>query len=143
MSSIKNVYLAGRFSRKDELACYAQDLERNGFVVTSRWLTGAHDGTTTNEADIPMDELATFAREDMEDIDRADMLIAFTEDPGSGPARGGRHVEAGYALAKGKMLVVVGARENVFYCLPNVLRYSNWDFALRALAGKEAANVQP
>ncbi len=38
---------------------------------------------------------------------------------GSGYSRGGRHVEAGYALAKGKYLVLVGPRENVFYSLPH------------------------
>lgn len=107
------IYLAGRFTRKDELATYANDLEALGYTVTSRWLTGTHDATT--EHALTDADLARFAREDLEDIDAADWLIFFAETPDAGYMSGGRHVEFGYALAKGKSVYVIGPAENVFH----------------------------
>ena len=40
-----------------------------------------------------------FALEDYADVSAADIVVSFTEAPGSGAARGGRHVEFGLALA--------------------------------------------
>lgn len=109
------VYVAGRFGRQGELSGYADDLEDHGLVCTSRWLRGDH-GWTTNEAeDFTSPQLRQFAQEDLEDIDDADVLVVFTEDASAGYLSGGRHVEYGYALAKGKRLVIVGGPENVFH----------------------------
>jgi hypothetical protein len=36
---------------------------------------------------------------------------------------GGRHVEFGYGMAKGKRLVLIGERENVFHDHPSVEVY--------------------
>lgn len=51
----------------------------------------------------------------------------FSEPPDSHSKRGGRHVEFGMALAWGLRLIVIGQRENVFHCLPQVERYDTWD----------------
>ena len=69
-----------------------------------------------------------FASEDLEDIRRADVVICFTEEPRSNNSRGGRHVEFGYALGLGKTIVIVGPRENVFYCIRNerIAQYETW-----------------
>lgn len=110
-------YLAGRYDRREELAHQAHFLECFGHHSTARWLTGAHekpelagnslDGYTTSE-------LAGFAAQDLDDIDAADLVIAFTESNDVGYTSGGRHVELGYAIGKGKHIAIVGPRENVF-----------------------------
>jgi nucleoside 2-deoxyribosyltransferase len=115
------VYLAARFSRLPELVAYADDLAEQGIEVTSRWLRGGHEWVGTPDEEIPVENNARFAREDIEDLMAADVVVCFTESARSGPARGGRHVEFGYALAMGKPVITVGHRENVFYCLPEVM----------------------
>jgi nucleoside 2-deoxyribosyltransferase len=118
------LYFAGRYGRREELKRYAGELRAMGITVTSRWLDGAHedDNGTPEEAE-------RFAIEDLKDLDVADVLVAFTESPGAVPnrARGGRHVEFGYALAKGKQVCVVGHRENVFCYLPDVGHFKNFE----------------
>lgn len=130
------VYLAARYSRREELVGYRNDLNQLGSIipglylrVTSRWLNGSHEahklgpngmrviprsGYTNTQA-------RRFAREDLADIDEADVVVVFTEEhvPRGNVGRGGRHVEFGYALAKGKKIIVVGPIENVFYSLIN------------------------
>lgn len=131
------IYLAARFSRQEELCKYARSLETLGHVVTSRWLTGKHGWSGISDHMIPAEEQAVFAREDLEDVEAADLIICFTEPSGSGPARGGRHVEFGYALARGKRCMVVGPHENVFYTLPTVMQYDDWD-AAKSMLGRVA-----
>jgi nucleoside 2-deoxyribosyltransferase len=125
-------YVAARFSRGDELSGYRDELEKLGVEVTSRWLNGGHEWVGTVDEDIPVEQQAIFAKEDLEDIDAAEVFICFTESPSSPYARGGRHVEFGYALAKKMPIVVVGHRENVFYCLPypQVAFVETWEEAL-------------
>ena len=127
------VYLAARFSRRDELNGYRAELEALGIDVTSRWLRGGHEWTGTRDHEIPCGDQARFATEDLEDIDAADVVVCFTEPSGSGPARGGRHVEMGYAIAREKVVMVVGHRENVFCCLPQVAYAIGWEYALDTL----------
>lgn len=126
------VYLAGRFDRKDEIAGYAAELRELGYTVTSRWLTDAHQWSGTDDSEIPQDELWTFAMEDFEDLNAANLLIAFTEDRSVGYTSGGRHVELGYALAQPLDVIVVGPRENIFHaCLS---QYDTWPEALARLS---------
>lgn len=127
------VYLAARFSRLPELLGYKAELEAEGIEVTSRWLLGGHEWVGTNDEDIPVERNAEFAQDDIDDIHAADIMVCFTEPPRSGPARGGRHFEAGYAYARGLPILVCGYRENVFYCLPKMVFAEDWDIALTIL----------
>ena len=129
------VYLAARFSRLPELLVCAAELEAIGITVTSRWIRGGHEWVGTDDDVIPVDDLARFAREDLEDIEAADLIVCFTEAPRSGPARGGRHVEMGYALARGIPILTVGYRENVFYCLPEISFVLDWNDAVAFVRG--------
>jgi hypothetical protein len=126
------IYLAARYGRRLELAAIARALTAAGHTITSRWLNGSHDGRADVEA----------ALEDLQDIDAADTVVSFTEGPGAVPgrARGGRHVEFGYALARGHRCIVVGHRENVFHHVPGVLVVENTAQLLRALLLEEAAH---
>ena len=133
------IYLAARYSRLEELDRYASDLRNMGHRVDARWLLGNHQIGTAKDVEaaiesVPM-EGQPFALDDLEDLFRADMLIAFSETPRSGLTnRGGRHVEFGAALAWDKQIIVVGPRENVFHTLPQVRHFWLWMEALTALA---------
>jgi nucleoside 2-deoxyribosyltransferase len=104
--------------------------------VTSRWLDGTHEARDGNIlADEESDLAEDAARQDLQDVDDADVLIFFSE--AAVAARGGRHVEFGYALAKshrtGYPVYVVGPVENIFHRLPGVEVFATWPEALRAL----------
>lgn len=129
-------YLAARYSRLDELNGYKRELEAIGIEVPARWLKGEHrliDG-------LPGPQNEGFAQDDWDDIYDADLFICFTEQPGSGAARGGRHVEFGLALCwfgPGD-IYVVGPRENVFYYLPGLKVFETWAECLEALASRSS-----
>jgi len=151
------IYLAARYSRRMELCGYREQLQALGHTVTSRWLNGNHQIDTsgkpigeTGEAlvegdDGSQDARATqlresFAREDMNDVAAADLLIAFTEPPRSNASRGGRHVELGIALGMGKDVTVIGHRENIFCWLPEVVFYDTFEDMLATWAVMGAAS---
>jgi nucleoside 2-deoxyribosyltransferase len=120
------LYLASQYARREELCGYAVQLRAAGHQITARWITGVHkadDGDTSRWRD--------FAADDLADIDECECLIAFTEKPTDRIPRGSRHVELGYAIGRGKDVIVVGPRENVFCCLDCVLHYPTWqDFVV-------------
>jgi hypothetical protein len=126
------VYLASRFARRDEMREIAQDLEDHGFVVTSRWLESPRP---LAGADLDSDGLAgRLAAMDLEDLQRADVCISFTEPPDNPQSgRGGRHAELGIALGMGRHILLVGPREHVFHCLPQIDQYPDWETARQTL----------
>lgn len=129
------IYLASRYSRFQEMQVYRNDLSLVGHDVTSRWINGNHqisdDGLSAQAAEA---ERIRFAQEDRSDLMAADCVISFTEIPRETKTRGGRHVEFGIALALGKRTIVVGHRENVFHCLPEVEFFPEWAGALSAVS---------
>lgn len=150
--NVTRVYLAARYSRREELCEYRAQLEQAGFEVTSRWLNGAHqildgqllgeaaerlvEGESTHEDASALRE--RFATEDWDDLMRAHVIVAFTEPPRTEATRGGRHVEWGAALAWGLSAHAVGYRENVFYCLPQVNFHETWVECFDVLARERA-----
>lgn len=152
------IYLAARYSRREELAAYRTELESIGHTVQTRWLNGEHqlanDGTPIGENGAALVEgtlrsreqlseheqteraavlRARFALDDWEDVNAAEVVISFTEPPRSKANRGGRHVEYGIALANKARVIVVGHRENIFHWLPVVEFYATWDEAIKKL----------
>lgn len=124
------VYLAGRYSRKNELRECAAELEACDYLVTSSWLKEHYDPNVQLK-ELTDEDNRKIAEQDVVDIDRAEALVFFAEDQNAQPPRGGRHAEYGYALAKGLQLFVIGAKENIFHFLPNVKVYQTWrDFML-------------
>ena len=128
------IYMAAQFRRRDELAGLVPALEAAGHACTSDWLRQATplDGKMTNHTEA---DNAMFATRDLEDIDAADALLFFSEDPLVGVPRAARHVEFGYAFARGKWLAVCGPRENVFHwLLPDAHVHASFDAFTAALA---------
>jgi hypothetical protein len=142
------VYLAGRYTRREELCGYANHLRALGLRVEARWLLGTHQvhgeeaaRAVEEHIEIPLREGRLFASDDVEDVMKANVLIAFTETPESaGSSRGGRHVEWGIGLARREsgigmpvFLIVVGPVENVFHSLADAV-YPDWNALLAAEA---------
>lgn len=136
-------YLASRYGRKLELRQRREDLQQAGHVVTSQWLDTDLRATDLGVTSSGPEDREYHAQQDLADIQRADVLIAFTEDPEAGPvsSRGGRHVEFGYALACGRPVIVVGPRENIFHFLPNVRVFATWEEFLAWLSAITAVRI--
>lgn len=115
--SPRRIYLAARFSARPEMEIIANRLAALGHTITASWVYGGEDGLTR----------AKIALLDLADVDRADTVISYTHPRGTFTNGGGRHVEFGYALARGKRLVVIGERENVFHHYPAVEVYASLD----------------
>lgn len=109
---MNNVYLAARYSWKDEMVIHAEQLTASGFGVTSRWIFGDGESLASREA----------ANMDLNNIDQADTLIMFTAPHGEGI---GRHIELGYALALKKKVYVVGNAESIFHWVEGVTVVKN------------------
>ena len=124
------IYLAARYGRRKELQGYAKQLRACGLTVNARWLQGEHQVGGEDQEPPPLSapmSMQPFALQDREDVFNSDAVISFTEAPRQeGASRGGRHVEFGLAEAWGKLLLVVGPRENVFHTLPSVVQFWNW-----------------
>ena len=118
------VYLASRYSRRSEMQHIANVLEGIGCEITSRWINGNHQISDEGlSIEAKQEERIRFAVEDMEDLLAANCCIAFSETPRGTNSRGGRHVEFGIALGNCMRCIVIGPRENVFHCLPEVEWY--------------------
>ncbi|HSV38716.1 MAG TPA: hypothetical protein VLI04_08150 [Nocardioidaceae bacterium] len=149
-------YLAAPYAARERVAEYARDLVRHGIDVTASWLDETHEineGTTGAATALQPEEVARHAATDLDDIARCDVLVLFTArslgfDPAE-VASGGRHVETGYALAKGIPVLVIGEPENVFHRLdhinhtgmsgPWVERVSTWIEALAEFVERRSA----
>ena len=104
------VYLAAPFADRPKMEVIADALKPKGFEIVSRWVYGGETGLTRQQ----------IAVLDLADVEIADVVVSFTFPRGTLSTGGGRHVEFGYALARGKQLVLIGERENVFHHFPNV-----------------------
>lgn len=137
MRNHDNIYIAGRFDRKEELRGYADTLTSLGYYITSTWLYGKHE----SDGECTTDELAAFAEEDLLDIMNADVLLAFTEDKlSSGYHSGGRHVELGFALGQGIDVAIIGPPENVFHHHKDVRTFDSFDALMESRAAKASAD---
>ena len=136
------IYLSGQFEDGLALCDVRRDLEASGHQVTSRWLDAAAAGPATAQSDAEgaAARLAAIARQDFEDIARADVVVVFNPPQACTVGRGGRHVETGYALALGKRVVLVGSRGNVFHWLPEITVVPDWN-ALGHLLGAPGTSV--
>jgi nucleoside 2-deoxyribosyltransferase len=117
------IYLAAPYAARDHLRRLIHGLSMS---FTSEWLLAEHaihDGVVDAAPGHPDEYVRMQAEGDLADIVCSDALILFSShfaqaQWGLRPDQttsGGRHIETGYALAKGKPVVVVGQPENIFH----------------------------
>lgn len=105
---VASVYIAAPYSCRDFAIRIMTMLELQSIEVTSRWLKA-------------FDELShNYAQQDLDDVARADVLVALNLGGWEEKGTGGRHVELGYALALNKKIILVGARSNIFHHLSHI-----------------------
>lgn len=121
-------YFAARYESHPEMRDYRAELIAAipSAVVTARWID-CHGGTvdvsfTSDYMNSHPDKCWEHGETDLDDVASSEVIVSFTGNGG----RGGRHVEYGYAIAKGLRLVVVGPREHVFHTHPNAEVYATW-----------------
>lgn len=138
------IYLAAPYAARDRIKRYSDELTRIGYTVTSSWLDESHpigDGTTGAATGLDDGQVALQASTDLADIDKADLLVLFTSDTARvgifSAISGGRHIETGYAIAKGLPVLVVGEPENIFHRLGRAVTVvSDWHEAVLELAAR-------
>jgi nucleoside 2-deoxyribosyltransferase len=124
--------------RRQELSAKAEELRALGHEVTSSW----HDDTACGDRDdghrlsaTPEARAAIIAR-DLADIRDSHAFVAFAEPEGSEYTRGTRHGELGVAYALGKILFLVGEREeNLLHWIPLIYQRATWGDLLIDLGG--------
>jgi hypothetical protein len=161
------IYLASRYSRREELCGYREQVRALGHDVQAEWLNGEHqisnegvpignsgealvEGTLRSGERLSEHEQSEraarlrqkFAHDDFRDVSMCQLLIAFTEQPRSSPNRGGRHVELGIALGMMKRVWIVGPRENIFCWLEDVRQFDTWQECYAALLQGTGAVLQ-
>jgi nucleoside 2-deoxyribosyltransferase len=127
-------YLAGPFPRMLAIREVADGLTRGGHTVTSEWVYGVErenipediqqnvKGYLTErlEHDKSFEIFSNIAITDLREVDEADVFVKFHTDDIDYHS-GGKFVEVGYAMAKNKLVIVLGKPENVFDWHPSVL----------------------
>ena len=128
------VYLAAAWGRRAEILRVANRLRLEGVVITSSWLT-EEEGMQSGSKERFLRERAYV---DLQDVDRADILVRFADMPRTRKVAkalisGARMFEMGYAKAKGKTLYVVGGKQNVFDRLDEIVHVKDADALVRLL----------
>ena len=124
------VYLAAKYGQMMEMRDVRDRLVAAGHEVTSQWI----DGKEESDAGATDATMEAAARMDIEDVLRADVLVAFSQERGTLHTGGGRHVEFGVAVGEGIDVLVVGPKgEHVFHYLGGVEHVPDIDALLARL----------
>ena len=109
---MSKIYVAARYGRMKEMQSVHAALVAAGHEPTSQWVTGKEEteGKTEEQAAIM----------DVEDVDRADLVLLFSDEKSYSSTGGGRFFEMGYAHGKGKPVVTVGPMQIIFHHLPDM-----------------------
>lgn len=110
------IYLASRYSRKEELKKVAEELEGLGNEIISSWLD-------CNRRYEDEEDKETYVPRMVNEVKACDCLIMFNDPEGQKGRNGGKHVEFGIAMGLDKRLIVTGHRENLFYYHPKIQFY--------------------
>jgi hypothetical protein len=114
-----SIYLAGPWSRREEVREARKAFLAAGIPVNAQWLDvpiieGAGD-TAESQAAAGYD-MGAEANRDREDIDKSMVMVVMNLEKSEGKA-----VEQGIALEKKMPIIVIGPRTNVFQYGPEVL----------------------
>jgi hypothetical protein len=129
--TVKKIYLAGNYESHPEMRQWRKTIGESGHFVTSRWINGTHESQEGTDDYVANQ---SFAQEDYQDLQAADVAIFDSRSHQHGTSRGGRHVEFGLALAWDKEIFLIGSPECVFHYLPQVYRVESLEDVLDMLS---------
>ncbi len=105
------IYLAASFASQAEMRELARQLNLQGHIVTSTWIFQVEPGLDVDTIRDNPSAAIDHAHADLWGINQSDLVAVFTDKPST---TGGLNVEFGYALGRGKTVVLVGKPQNVF-----------------------------
>lgn len=126
------VYIASAFSTINAVRKQREELRAIGIECTSSWADEKAAPDCQLPDFLPSDHLFC-AITDIKDIDRSDAVVLVTQDPTKPFVRGGRMHEFGYAMGRGKKLIICGPKENIFHYLPSVTECKDFEETKQAL----------
>ena len=126
------VYVAGKYEARDRLRAEAEKLKALGNEIVSTWLYGDEPVADGSWASLIGGEAAVVANRDLDEIDACQVLILDTIDESN---TGGREVEYGFALGRGKVVTRVGPKRNGFHHLFEGVE--TWEELLSALVANK------
>jgi Domain of unknown function (DUF5664)/Nucleoside 2-deoxyribosyltransferase len=113
------IYIAARYSRKMDARVLSETLRLYGYGITSTWIEEP-ESPNVQLSEVSSATLTNYAERDIEEINAADVFLLLSDPSTEAHPRGGKHVEFGYAYAKGKRCIVYGPTENIFHMLPDI-----------------------
>lgn len=130
------IYIAARFSRREEAGEVAAILTDLGHSITSSWIW--QPASEMYREDGP-NFAGEAAQKDLDEVESSDTLVYLSEMEDNIWGRGGRHVEFGAALAFRKDVWVIGPMENLFHYLQSVLHFDCLDDLVQYMQESETA----
>lgn len=134
-----SLYLAAGYDQKERMREYREKLQATGdIIITSRWLDEAEEKPLQDpEISKDPETAMRYGEMDFEDIDKAEVFVMFTDSPSTS---GGRHTELGYAIARCKVVIIVGPQENVFQAYSTAIHLATFEELTQFLFGATPEN---
>jgi nucleoside 2-deoxyribosyltransferase len=132
MGKSMKIYLAGHYSRKEEISKAAKDLKSVGIKVVSTWLK-ERVMPKISISNLSESFLQRAAIRDVKELSRATHFVLFTVSPDTLFTRGGHCWENGFADALKKKTVIVGPRQHIFHYLRGKKHFKTWKKAFQWL----------
>ena len=129
MSVQPSLYLAASYQRKWEIHGYRRTLQKMGFRITSKWTLEEY-GPNIPLEDVESEQLAKLAVQDLDEIERSDALVVFTQER---LIRPGHQVELGYGIRIAHAVPILfrvficGPKNTIFCYLPGVTCVEDFD----------------
>lgn len=124
------VYIAAPYEARWCAQLMAPQLAALGCTVIASWLRQQNP------------ESAAEAAIDLADIDEAEAIVVLNPPGFERSGTGGRHVELGYAIGRGKRVILMGAKTNVFHHLTSIVRVETLEALFELLTAVVSAQQE-
>lgn len=121
-------YIGSGFKNVDKVNRLSSELQKFGWTHTYNWANIEGIGNETRE------DLINYSILELNGIDKSDIVIIVL------PAGRGTHIELGYALAKGKKIILYSSNEEEF-SLSNTVNFYELD-SIEKVVGDEDTLVK-
>ena len=132
-SNLSNIYLASGFHQRYALRGLAEELQKLGHSISSRWIW---IDSRPSRANGNWDNFAlSTAKNNLDDLQTSDILIVDTDGIRT-EGNGGAHTELGFFIALGKPIYLVGKRSNTFHWLSFITQFDSYKKLLEIFTGE-------